>query len=173
MQAALHQLGQDTPQDGASRVVVNVGNHRLAVPLVEAHRVVVIVVEQWTLLPAHQCVIFLPLPLGHGTDEGALAVVEVGLLAQPCRCLRAMAIVRYRAIDGRAVPLLPLPVAGAGGLERLHDVAQAPLHGLHHFYHAVEMVGHTDAGVYCHVIAVRCLFLGDGFPRLLHRFAQR
>ena len=45
MQGALHQLRQGPPQNGPPRIIVNVGDHGLAVPLVEAHRVVVILVE--------------------------------------------------------------------------------------------------------------------------------
>ena len=142
-------------------------------PLVEAHRVVVILVEQGALVSAHQGVVLLALPLGQGTDERALVVVVAGLLAQPCRHLRARAIDRDRPIGGTALALLLLPLAGADRLEGLDDVAQAPLHGLEHFEHTMEMVGHAHAGVHCHAVAARRLFLGSGFPRLFHHFAQR
>ena len=173
MKATLHQLWQCAAQNGAARVVVDVGDHGLLVSLVDAHGVVVIVIEQGPMHPAHQCVVFLALPLGHGADEGALVVVVAGFLAQPCRCLLAGALDRYRAIKGMTMPLLLLPVAGAHRLECLHDISQAPLHGFQHFNHPMEMVGHADASVYSHTIAMNLLFLGYDFPQLLDHFTQR
>ena len=46
MQAATQHVGQQALQQGAARVVVDVGYHGLPVELVETHGVVVVVVEQ-------------------------------------------------------------------------------------------------------------------------------
>ena len=66
-----------------------------------------------------------------------------------------------------------LPAAGTDGLEGLDDVAQAPLHGLEHFYDTVEVVGHADAGVNDDVVAMGRLMGGGALPCLLHRLAKR
>ena len=66
----------------------------------------------------------------------------------------APAIVRDRPIGGGGEALLLLPTAGAGGFEGLDDIAQAPLHGFHHFDDAMEMVGHTYASMYHYLVAM-------------------
>jgi hypothetical protein len=53
------------------------------VALVEADGVVVVVVEQGALAAADECVEFLPLLVGEAADEGAFAVVDEGLRAEP------------------------------------------------------------------------------------------
>ena len=66
-----------------------------------------------------------------------------------------------------------LPSAGTGGFEGLDDIAEAPLHRFEHLYHAMEMVGHTDTGMYRHAVAVGGLDLRGLVPGLLHGFAER
>ena len=66
-----------------------------------------------------------------------------------------------------------LPSAGTGGLEGLDDVAKAPLHGFEHLYHTVEMVRHTNTGMYRHAVAMGGLDLWGLVPDLLHGLAER
>ena len=66
-----------------------------------------------------------------------------------------------------------LPSAGTGGFEGLDDVAKAPLHRFEHLYHSMEMVGHTDTGMYRHAVAMGGLDLWGLVPCLLHGFAER
>ena len=61
MQTSAHEIGQELPQLSTARVVMHVGYHRLTVALVKAHRVVVVVIEERSLLASHEAVIFLPL----------------------------------------------------------------------------------------------------------------
>ncbi len=70
-------------QDGSPRVVMHIGYHRLSVALVEADGVVVVFVEERALLPSHEGVVFLPLLLGHGAYQGALAAMHGCFLLQP------------------------------------------------------------------------------------------
>ena len=51
--------------------------------VVEAYRVIVVVIEERPEFPFYQGVVFLALFLGETTDEGAFAVVFEGFLAQP------------------------------------------------------------------------------------------
>lgn len=95
-----------------------------------------------------------------------------GFLSKPSCSLSSVAIDRYRSIARMVIAMLLLPEAGAGRLECLDDIAQAPLHGFKHFYHAMEMLTHAHASVYCHLIAVSFLFLGDCIPCVLHHFAE-
>ena len=154
MEAAAHHVGQHAAQERTSRIVVHIGYHRPAVALVEADGVVVVVVEQRALAAAHKGEILLPLLMGEGADEGALAMVCEGFLAEPGGTVGALIIDRYRSIGGGREALHRLPAGGAGSLEGLHDVAQAPLHGFEHLDDAVEMVGHADAGVHEHLVAM-------------------
>ena len=66
-----------------------------------------------------------------------------------------------------------LPSAGAGGLEGLNDIAEAPLHRFEHLYHAMEMVRHTDAGMDNHAVTMGGLDLWGLVPGLLHGFSER
>lgn len=154
MEAALHHVGQPSTQEGAARVVVHIGYHRLAVAVVEADGIVVVVVEKRALASADKRVVLLALLFGEAADEGAFVVMEEGFLAQPLGAVRALAIDRNRSIGGRGEALLLLPSAGTGGLESLDDIAKAPLHGFEHLYHTMEMVGHTDTGMYHYPVAV-------------------
>ena len=58
-----HRVEIPGRQDGAPRIVVHIGYHGLAVALVEAYRVVVVVIEEWALLACHEGVVLLPLLL--------------------------------------------------------------------------------------------------------------
>ena len=50
------------------------------------------------------------------------------------------------------------------GLKGLDDVTKAPLHRFEYLYHAMEMVGHTDAGMYRHAVAMGGLDLRGLVP---------
>ena len=78
MEAALHEVGQSAAQDGAARVVVHIGNHGLAVAVVEAHGVVVVVIEQRAALSAHKGVVFLALLFGEASYQRAFVGVFLG-----------------------------------------------------------------------------------------------
>lgn len=71
VEAALQYIRQGAPQDGPAGVVLHVGYHGIAVAAVEAHRVVVVLVEKGLLLPSHEGVVFAPLPVGEAADQGA------------------------------------------------------------------------------------------------------
>lgn len=61
MQASFHHIGQQTAQDGSTRVVVYIGNHGFAVPVVKTNGVVVIIIKERSVLPLHQGIILLSL----------------------------------------------------------------------------------------------------------------
>ena len=63
MQTSAHEIGQELPQLNTARVVMHVGYHRLTVALVKAHRVVVVIIEERSLLASHKGVVFLALLL--------------------------------------------------------------------------------------------------------------
>ena len=172
MEAAAHHVGQPASQERPAGVVVHIGYHCLAVALVEADGVVVVVVEQGALAASDKSVVFLPLPVGEAADEGAFAVVDEGLRAEPDGGVGALAIDRDRSIAGGREALHDLPAGGAGGLESLDDVAQAPRHGLEHLDDAVEMVGHADRGVHLHTVAVGGLDGRGLLPGLEDGFAE-
>ena len=65
------------------------------------------------------------------------------------------------------------PAAGASPLEKENDIAEAYIHSLHHLYHAMKVVRHTDRGVKDDFppfgsLNNRCLF-----PLFLHSLSQR
>ena len=55
----------------------------------------------------------------------------------------------------------------------MDDVTEAPLHRLKYLYHPMEMVGHTDTGMYRHAVAMGGLDLWGLVPELLYGLAER
>lgn len=81
VEAALQHIRQGAPQDGPAGVVLHVGYHGIAVTAVEAHCIVVVLVEKGLLLPFHKGVVFAPLLVGETADKGAFGGLG-GYLAQ-------------------------------------------------------------------------------------------
>ena len=154
VKAALHHVGQEPTQERTAWVVVHIGYHRLAVAVVEADGIVVVVVEKRTLTAANKRVVLLALLLGETADEGAFVVMEEGFLAQPLGAVGTLAIDQNRSIGGGRKALLLLPSACTCGFEGLDNVTKTPLHRFEHLYHTMEMVGHTDAGMDNHAVAM-------------------
>ena len=173
MQAAAHHIWQEATQDGATGIIVHVGNHCCPMAIIQADRVIVVLVKERPSFWSHPRVIFSPLALGEAVNQGPLGAMLPGFYLEPNRRLRTEAIGRYWSIVGRLKPLLLLPMLGANRLKCLHDIAQTPLHRGQYLYHAMEMIGHTQPRQYLHLMAVTGLVLGDALPILLHRFAQR
>lgn len=149
MQASLHEGGIETEDDGTARVIVHVVEHGgevatvvAAVRVSEADGVVVVVIE-----------------------EGALDTRAGGIIGGALSC-RGMTDERSRArllhIAGEITP-----TAGAGALEEKDDIADAYIHSLPHFYHAVEVIGHTDGGMEGDVTAFGGLN-GGGLVPFIH-----
>ena len=71
VEAALQDIWQAAPQDGPAGVVLYVCYHGIAVAAVEAHRVVVVLVEEGLLISSYKGVVFAPLLVGEAADKGA------------------------------------------------------------------------------------------------------
>ena len=149
MQASLHEGGTELHDDGTARVIVHIVEHSgevaavvAAVRVGEADGVVVVVIE-----------------------EGALDTRARGIVGRALGC-RGMTDERSRArllyITGEITP-----TTGASTFEKKDDIADTYIHSLPHFYHAVEVIGHTYGGMEGDVTAFGGLN-GGGFVPFIH-----
>ena len=149
MQAALHEGGIETADDGTARVIAHVVEHSgevaavvAAVRVGEADGVVVVVIEEGAL----------------NTRTGGIIGGALGSRGMTDERSRA----RLLHIAGEITP-----TAGAGALEEKDDIADAYIHPLPHFYHAMKVIGHADSGMEGDVTAFGGLN-GGGLVPFIH-----
>ena len=149
MQASLHEGGIETEDDGAARVIAHVVEHGgevaavvAAVRVGEADGVVVVVIEEGAIFALHR-------EIGNGT----LLLSHAGDFLAPAGADNS---------PGK------LTIANrARRLEILDNSSKALIHPLPHFYHAVEVIGHTDGGMEGDVTAFGGLN-GGGLVPFIH-----
>lgn len=131
MQTAAHEIRECLSHNGSPRIVLHIGHHIIQLAAAHADSIVVVVIKKRTHSESRLgCIIFFAShfrqPTYHSSFIWPNPPPEFNWRVRARTCLRQQSP----------------PAAGAGRLERLHNIPHALVHPLLHPNDAVPMVGH-------------------------------